>query len=151
MKSRAELTPAERLLNRCSWCLMPPMIMQTPCGNAARKWPAALRQLQGRRPVHSRVWRGCSRAKSQWAPLWRPLHNTWCQRGVPATTPWCRRSSRWWSRRWRSPLLPLQNYSVQTGYTHKRRNLLALTCSLGLSSPGYIQNKHYLAIPMPMK
>lgn len=31
MKSKDELTPAERLLNRCSWCLMPPMIMQIPC------------------------------------------------------------------------------------------------------------------------
>lgn len=31
MKSKAELTPAERLLNRCSLCLMPPMIMQIPC------------------------------------------------------------------------------------------------------------------------
>lgn len=31
MKSKAELTPADRLLNRCSLCLMPPMIMQMPC------------------------------------------------------------------------------------------------------------------------
>lgn len=34
MKSKAELTPAERLLNRCSRCLMPPMIMQIPCTDA---------------------------------------------------------------------------------------------------------------------
>jgi len=31
MKSKAELTPADRLLNRCSLCLMPPMIIQMPC------------------------------------------------------------------------------------------------------------------------
>lgn len=31
MKSKAELTPAERLLNLCSLCLMPPMIIQIPC------------------------------------------------------------------------------------------------------------------------
>lgn len=31
IKSKAELTPAERLLNLCSRCLMPPMIMQIPC------------------------------------------------------------------------------------------------------------------------
>lgn len=34
MKSKAELTPAERLLNCCSWCLMPPMIMQIPWSDA---------------------------------------------------------------------------------------------------------------------
>lgn len=31
-KSRAELTPAERLLNRCSWCRMPPITMHRPLG-----------------------------------------------------------------------------------------------------------------------
>lgn len=31
IKSRAELTPAERLLNLCSLCLMPPIIIQIPC------------------------------------------------------------------------------------------------------------------------
>lgn len=45
MKSKAELTPAERLLNRCSRCLMPPMIMQIPCTNAEtqhiKDWNAA--------------------------------------------------------------------------------------------------------------
>lgn len=30
MKSSAELTPVERLLNVCSLCLSPPMIMQIP-------------------------------------------------------------------------------------------------------------------------
>lgn len=31
-KSRAELTPAERLLNLCSWCRMPPITMHRPLG-----------------------------------------------------------------------------------------------------------------------
>lgn len=29
-KSRAELTPADLLLNFCSWCLMPPITMHKP-------------------------------------------------------------------------------------------------------------------------
>lgn len=31
-KSKAELTPAERLLKRCSWCRMPPITMHKPFG-----------------------------------------------------------------------------------------------------------------------
>lgn len=38
----------------------------------------------------------------------------------------------------------------QATHTQEEKSA-APTCSLGLSSPGYIQNKHYLAIPMPMK
>lgn len=46
MKSKAELTPAERLLNRCSLCLMPPMIIQMPCA-------VEHRQTDGTRLAHA--------------------------------------------------------------------------------------------------
>lgn len=56
MKSKAELTPAERLLNRCSRCLIPPMIMQIPCTSA---------EIQ-----HRLSWHGCNAASDQRALRW---------------------------------------------------------------------------------
>lgn len=61
--------------------------------------------------VVSQGWRGCIRAACQSALLSQPPADTGCLPGDLWAGLWCKKSTLWWSRSWRSPLHPQRSYS----------------------------------------
>lgn len=61
--------------------------------------------------VGSQGWRGCIPAGCQSEPTWRSLADMACLPGAPSARQWCRRSTLWWSQKWRWPQHPQQSYS----------------------------------------
>lgn len=154
MKSKAELTPAERLLNRCSWCLMPPMIMQIPCADAEMQQVKEPRchVMLTRAGLSAHRYEEDAAEQSAGERRFDDLFITF---GAGAVSPQQRRDVE-------SNLRD----GAKGGIHHRSHGKITLcrqatqtgedTCCIHMQfgptpSPLHVPLQHYLAIPMPMK